>query len=171
MGQPDMLDPYGLEKDDRMAQKRLENANLIDNECRFTPHIAKKSRDLVKRGYVPPQDKYKEHLLRQHEKQARALEEERLLLFKPKINLHSEQIVRGLEANPPPEPSPAQRLLDSLGNLAARANGPATASKLHALPLKPLRADTSKSFRKQKRDAAASRSKAATGRPSPARML
>jgi hypothetical protein len=44
---PDELIKWGKEKDDRIAQKRLENANLIDNECRFTPHIEKKSRDLV----------------------------------------------------------------------------------------------------------------------------
>lgn len=44
---PDELIKWGREKDDRMAQKRLENANLIDNECRFTPHLEKKSRDLV----------------------------------------------------------------------------------------------------------------------------
>ena len=108
---------------------------------------------------MPPQDKYKECLVKQNEKKARLLQEEQQQLFKPKINIHSEQILKNLETAQPRKPSPNERLLSTLEGLADRDFGAIAASKHTAIPIKQPRPDTSKSFRRKKRQADLSKSK------------
>jgi hypothetical protein len=112
---------------------------------------------------VPPQDKYRECLLKQNEKKNRLLEEEHKQLFKPKMNSNSEQIVKGLEnanANVEQrEPSPNEKLLSTIQNLAKQPSDLTAATQHTVMPIKHHRPDTSKSFRKKKRQAGLSKSK------------
>jgi hypothetical protein len=79
--------------------------------------------------------------------------------------------VRGLQAAAPREPSPNERLLSTLEDLATRTPAPTATSKHTHIPLKPLRPDTSKSFRKKKREGDSRKSKEARESRSKRRLL
>ena len=44
---PDELIKWGIDKEKRMAKKRVENAQIFDKECVFTPQLDKRSLELV----------------------------------------------------------------------------------------------------------------------------